>query len=104
MGDVATPHVTRPNPVLITEPITTTNRGEIARWLEDRGIQVGVPPLVLDEPGSVVLLVTLRDGIVSANEGDRIVFAHGEADVLDHAHYKLWYEPAAGSPDERTEP
>lgn len=94
MAEIATPHRTRPVEVLITEPLTVANRGEIARWLEDRGIAVGVPP-----DGGVI--VTTRYGDEHfAGLGERIVVDGRKVDVVDQAHYKLWYEPIT----ERTGP
>lgn len=103
MGDVATPHVTRPNRVMITEALTPDNRGPITRWLEDRGISVALPADITDAVGIIVD----RRHCIGAHEivyGDRLVHDGRRVQAVDHAHYKLWYEPAAGSPDGRTEP
>lgn len=102
MGDVATPHVTRPVEVLITEPLTTANRGGIARWIEDEGFEVGVPAHVAG--ARAALLVVTRHGTKDAYLGDRVaVTPRFEIDVVDEAHYKLWYEPVE-APAGRTEP
>lgn len=93
MGEIATPHTTRPVHVLITEPLTTANRGEIARWLEDQGIAVGVPP-----DGGIV--VATRHGGRFLHFGERVCVLGRDAEIIDHAHYKLWYEPI----NERTGP
>lgn len=104
MPDVARPHRTRPVEVLITEPLTTANRGEIARWLEDQGIGVGVPAAVADVlPEPAIVVETRRDGERAALWGERLVVSGPDVDVVDQAHYKLWYEPV-GSTTERTEP
>lgn len=104
MGDVALPHRTRPVEVLITEPLTTANRGEIARWLEDQGFAVGVPAATADVlPYFAIVVNTRRDGEHAALFAERIVVNGRALDVVDEAHYKLWYEPV-GSTTERTEP
>lgn len=93
MAEIATPHQTRPNRVLITEPITMENRGQIARWAEDRGFEVGVPGSIEADEELTALLVKTRHGIRDAWLGDRVLVNGGEIDVIDFAHYKLWYEP-----------
>lgn len=103
MSEPFTDHQTRSYVVQISEPLTMANRGDIARWCEDRGIPIGVPAAftdpLLDQPPA--LIVTDRhDEERPAALGDRIVFDGLDADVVDQAHYKLWYEPIA----ERTEP
>lgn len=86
MPEIATPHRTRPVDVLITEPLTTANRGQVARWLEDHGIAVGVPP----DGG---LVVTTRTGNRLLHFGERAMVQGRNAEILDQAHYALWYEP-----------
>lgn len=85
-----TPHQTRPNVVLVSEPLTVTNRGEIARALEDHGHSVGLPATGARE-GMVVQ--TRRQPLRTAYYGERFVISGSDLDVIDHAHYKLWYEP-----------
>jgi hypothetical protein len=99
MADVFSLHRRRSYDVLISDPLTVENRGEIARWAEDRGVSIGVPAT-----GDIALIVTDRynDGR-PARYAERVVFDGVEADVIDHAHYKLWYEPV-GSPDEPVSP
>jgi len=88
MADVFSPHRTIPHTVHISDPLTEANRGQVARWCEDHGVEVGVPAT-----GEVALLVTTRTGIREATYADRVVLEAVGADVIDHAHYKLWYEP-----------
>ena len=102
MTEVATPHRARPVEVLITEPLTTANRGEIARWLEDRGIGVAIPADPLLDVG----LLLAENAVIGADEivyGDRLVYDGARVQAIDHAHYKLWYEPV-DTPAGRTEP
>jgi hypothetical protein len=89
MADVFTTHRRRSYDVLISDPLTARNRGEIARWCEDYGIQIGVP----FDAGDIALVVTTRKGEIDALYAQRVVLEATGADVIDHAHYKLWYEP-----------
>ena len=95
MDEIALPHITRPVIVLITEPLTMTNRGRVARWLEDQGISVGVPP-----DGGLVVRARLGDQL--AHFSERVVVLGRNAEIIDQAHYKLWYEPIDQTA--RTEP
>lgn len=90
MAEIAHPHQTRPNRVLITEPITLENRGQIARWVEDQGLPVAVPA---DHEVALVVVYDRRGNEVWVQPAHRIVIDGLSADVVDHAHYKLWYEP-----------
>lgn len=99
---IATPHRARPVEVLITEPLTTANRGEVARWLEDQGIGVAVPA----DTDIDIALVLAEHAVIGTDEivyGDRLVYDGARAQAVDQAHYKLWYEPVE-TPAGRTEP
>ncbi len=89
MDDLFSPHRTIPHTVQISEPLTFGNRGAIARWCEDHGVAVAVPW----DAGDDALIVGTRTGDRVAAYADRIVLEAVGADVIDHAHYKLWYEP-----------
>lgn len=89
---VASPHVTRPNEVWITEPVSLATRPRVARWLEDRGHAVSVPGGLAHHQ---MLVVETSHGVRAVDVGERIVVAGRDVDVIDHAHYKLWYEPVA---------
>lgn len=106
---VATPHRTRPVEVLITEPLTVANRGEIARWLEDQGISVAVPYVTARLDGAEIpfdaALILDERRCLGPHEmvyGDRLVYDGARVQAVDQAHYKLWYEPV--DQNERTEP
>lgn len=86
MADVATPHRTRPIEVLISEPLSNANRGAVARWLEDQGVSVGIPP-------DGIIIVSTRHGDRIAHPGERVMVEGRRAEILDAAHYALWYEP-----------
>lgn len=86
---IFSPHRTIPNDVLISDPITVTNRGEVARTLEDHGHAVGLPA----DGARQAMVVGTRKGERVAIYGERFVLSGSDLDVIDHAHYKLWYEP-----------
>jgi hypothetical protein len=102
MAEVWSKHRLVPWEVEVSDPLTYHNRGAIARWAEDRGVSIGVPGGV-EDPEMTVLLVTTRTGIRDAYLADRLVYDGFHIDVIDHAHYKLWYEPV-GSLDEPVSP
>lgn len=92
MAEIATPHQTRPNRVLITEPITMENRGNVARWLEDRGIGVAIPA-EFDDYCALIIASERCVGPSQVALAERLIYNDGRVMVIDHAHYKLWYEP-----------
>lgn len=96
MTEIARPHQTRPNRVLITEPITMGNRGHVARWLEDRGVGVAVPSYLDADFDEYCALIIASDRCVGPSRvalAERLIYNDGRVMVIDHAHYKLWYEP-----------
>lgn len=93
---IASPHRTIPNDVLISEPVTVANRGEIARWLEDHGHSVGLPA---DGAHQAMVVQSRRQPERVATYGERFVISGADLDVIDHAHYKLWYEPVEIEPE-----
>lgn len=104
MADAFAPHATRPVKVWISEPVTTGNRGEVARWLADHGIATG-QPAEASPPYTVLLISEQRPGsareLLSVRSGERVLVDGRRVEVLDHAHYALWYEPA---PDDEPDP
>lgn len=86
MSEIASTHRTRPLEVEISAALTSANRGAVARWLEDHGVSVGIPP-------DGVIIVTTRHGDRVAHLGERVMVQGRSAEILDQAHYALWYEP-----------
>lgn len=90
MGEVATEHqLLARRGIFITEPATTANRGEIARWLEDHGRRVAVP----HPEAGVALVVHDRYGHeIDVAYGERVAVDGPTIDTVDAAHYTLWYD------------